>query len=241
MFQMTDRNSDILQKSDAKTATVALPPMRQSLPRLLLRIAVVVLAVFAVHLLLEWIMMKTDGSEGNLMIGLLALVLLAYALLIAVPFVPGVEIGISLMILRGAEVAPFVYLATVIGLLIAFAAGRFLPYDSLHRTFADLRMARVCALLEEIKPLSRARRLALLRQKLPAWASKLTVDGRYLVLALLINLPGNSLIGGGGGISLLAGLSRLFGFPATLLTFAIAVAPVPLGVWLFGLDILGSD
>ncbi|MGB3315212.1 MAG: hypothetical protein WBB85_12430, partial [Albidovulum sp.] len=56
----------------------------------------------------------------------------------------------------------------------------------------------------------------------------------YVLLALLINLPGNSLLGGGGGILLLAGMSRLFSPLATLATVAIAVAPVPILVYLMG-------
>jgi hypothetical protein len=47
-----------------------------------------------------------------------------------------------------------------------------------------------------------------------------------------LNLPGNTLLGGGGGIALMAGLSGLYPMPAYLTTVAIAVAPVPLLVGL---------
>jgi hypothetical protein len=50
---------------------------------------------------------------------------------------------------------------------------------------------------------------------------------RYLALMVLLNVPGNSLIGGGGGIAFAAGLSRLFPFPLFLATVMVAVAPVP--------------
>jgi hypothetical protein len=43
----------------------------------------------------------------------------------------------------------------------------------------------------------------------------------------LINMPGNSLIGGGGGIAMAAGYSRAFSYPAFLACAAVAVAPVP--------------
>jgi hypothetical protein len=43
-------------------------------------------------------------------------------------------------------------------------------------------------------------------------------------------------IGGGGGISLLAGMSRLFRFSGFALTLAVAVAPVPLFIVLYGTD-----
>ncbi|NNL35816.1 MAG: hypothetical protein HKP35_08360 [Silicimonas sp.] len=51
---------------------------------------------------------------------------------------------------------------------------------------------------------------------------------RYLALAIAINVPGNSLVGGGGGLAFVAGASGLFSFPAFLLTIMLAVAPVPL-------------
>jgi len=46
-------------------------------------------------------------------------------------------------------------------------------------------------------------------------------------LILTLNIPGNSLVGGGGGIAFIAGLSGLFSYPAYLATILIAVAPVP--------------
>lgn len=51
---------------------------------------------------------------------------------------------------------------------------------------------------------------------------------RYLVLALLFNFPGNAIIGDGGGIGLIAGMSRLFPFPKYLLLVCVAITPVPL-------------
>ena len=61
---------------------------------------------------------------------------------------------------------------------------------------------------------------------------------RYLAVAVALSIPGNSVIGGGGGISLVAGMSRLFGFSRFVLTLAVAVAPVPLLIVIFGTDML---
>lgn len=36
---------------------------------------------------------------------------------------------------------------------------------------------------------------------------------RYVALAVLLNIPGNVVIGGGGGIAFAAGMTRLFSFP----------------------------
>jgi hypothetical protein len=49
---------------------------------------------------------------------------------------------------------------------------------------------------------------------------------------VLLNLPGNALLGGGGGIGLIIGMSRLIPFHKYLLLIAVAVAPVPLGLYL---------
>jgi hypothetical protein len=80
--------------------------------------------------------------------------------------------------------------------------------------------------------------LQFLQDAAPRWVGKWVIGHRYILLAILINLPGNSFVGGGGGILLIAGLSRLFSYPAVLLTLVVATAPVPLAVWMFGTDVL---
>ena len=165
---------------------------------------------------------------------MIVLLLCLYALLIAIPFVPGVEIGLSLLAIDGARIAPFVYLATVLGLMIAFTAGYRLRNAWLAQRLEGLRLRRAAALLRDTADLTPEGRLDRLRARLPGWAAPIAGRFRYLGLALLINLPGSSLLGGGGGICMLAGISRMFRPSAILLTIALAVAPVPLVVWWMG-------
>jgi len=207
--------------------------------RTLWRVLLIVLAVYAVHLLLNWVgaAAKDPGAAGGWRLGVLALMLLAYALLMAIPFVPGIEIGLMLLALEGARAAPFVYAATVVGLTTAYLAGEWLPYARLHRLLADFRLRRACRLLERLAPLGREQRLALLQERLPRWCAPCLTRFRYLLIALAVNMPGNAVLGGGGGILLLAGLSRLFHPVAVAATLALAVAPVPLLVWGFDFDI----
>ena len=221
------------------TEDIKLPPIWLGALRLALRIALILAAVYGIHLLMDWATARAEAvGSDNLMIGVLATLLLAYALLIAVPFMPGIEIGVGLLIMKGAAIAPLVYSATVLGLLLAFFAGRVLPHKWLHDLLADLRLKRACRLVDRLAPLNGAARLRFLTARVPNWLKPLVGPWRYLVLAVLINLPGNSVIGGGGGIALTAGFTRLFRPGWTALTFALAVAPVPLMVWLWGTNIL---
>jgi hypothetical protein len=204
--------------------------------RLVSRLAALVLLVWLAHWLIGWTMAETEAlkAEKMPMISVLLLLLLAYAVLIALPFVPGVELGITLLMVEGAWIAPFIWLATLLGLTMAFMAGCLLPYAILRRGLADLRLMRASEMIGDLQPLGREARLKFLRDKLPGWMSPLTDRHRYLLLAILINMPGNAVLGGGGGILLLSGFSRLFATGATVLTIAVAVAPVPLLVYAFG-------
>ncbi len=219
-------------------------PLGRSLFKSGFRLAIIVGIAFGAHFLIQWIETRTaalpDGTQNAVLGGLLVVVVVAYAALMALPFVPGIEIGVSLMMIRGPEVAPVVYLATVTGLTTAYLAGRFMSYDWLYRVFMDLRLRRACAFLERSKDLDRDERLNFLRSRLPSWLGGIALNFRYVTLALLLNLPGNAIIGGGGGICLMAGLSRLFAPWIMVLTIALAVSPVPILVWVLGIEILGS-
>jgi len=178
-------------------------------------------------------------SKSDFMLNLtLVLLWLAYVLLLALPFVPSMEIGVSLLITHGAVAAPFVYLGTLSGLMLAYGAGVLLAGTMSCRFLLVFGLSRACAFIEENKRLSRDQRLARMHAALPDWAGRWLLGNRALVLAGLLNLPGNSLIGGGGGIALVAGMSRMFTTLQYFLTIALATAPVPLMVWFFGGGVL---
>jgi hypothetical protein len=172
------------------------------------------------------------------MTGMLVLTLLFYATLIAIPFVPGVEIGLFLLIAFGAPVAPYVYLATLSGLTASFLVGRYLPISSMCRLLGGVGLKSACAFMQRIETLGQRERLLLVQEWLPAWIGPGLVRYRYIAVAVGLNVPGNALVGGGGGIVLLAGLSRTFSPTVTILTIAAAVSPVALAVYIFGAGIL---
>lgn len=163
-----------------------------------------------------------------------------YAALLAVPFVPGAEIGIALMVMLGPPIALLVYLCTVAGLSLGFVAGRIIPFSALARFAMDIRFERTSKLLREIEPMDKKERLGFLVSKAPKRLLPLLLRHRYLALAVALNIPGNYLIGGGGGIALFAGVSRLYSVTGFLVTILIAVAPVPIAVVVFGAEFLAG-
>ncbi len=191
----------------------------------------------------EWLTSKlkmeiTDENRG-LIFGMTAAAIVLYALLIAVPFVPGVEIGLGLMMMFGASMALPVYISTVCGLSLGFATGRLVPERIICGCFDFLGLTRISAALKDMMQKPVKDRMAMLTARAPDRIVPFLLRNRYLAVAVAINIPGNTVIGGGGGIAFMAGASRLFRFPLTFLAIAIGVSPVPALVLALGSDFLG--
>ncbi len=169
----------------------------------------------------------------------LALMWLAYVVLLAIPFVPSMEIGVSLLVAHGSAAAPFVYLGTLCGLMLAYGVGILLAGPLSGRFLSAFGLVRAGDLVDEIRQLSHEKRLERMQRALPTWLGRWIYRYRLLVLAALLNLPGNGVIGGGGGIALMAGMSRMFSPLQFFLTIALATAPVPILVWFSGAGVLG--
>lgn len=214
------------------------PSWREALPRLAVKLAVLVGIVLLAHLLIGLALSWTQSLPAHVQAPMhrlvLAAIFLCYALLIAVPFVPGIEIAIALLMLRGPEFALPIYVSTLAGLTLAYYAGRLIPIRSLRHLFLDLHLTRAARLVTRLDPLAPEDRVALLSDALPHRLGQFAVRNRYLGLALLINLPGSGLIGGGGGICVMAGASRLFTPRLTLVTLTLAILPFPLFMWVAG-------
>jgi hypothetical protein len=150
-----------------------------------------------------------------------------YVILLSLPFVPGVELGVLLMCVFGKEGIVFVYFATIAGLSLAFFIGRLLPKEWIQSRLQKHKFSQPCqdptdeidAMLDH---LSRNRKHS--QKRFGSFLSKY----RYLMIGIMLNVPGNYLIGGGGGISLACGISRRISWKWFLLTVVLAVSPVPL-------------
>ena len=162
-----------------------------------------------------------------------AVALVAFVAASAIPFVPGLEIGLGLIVIFGASMAALVYGCLVVALVVSFLVGRFVAAARVAAAFDHFGLDKARDLVLQLSPLDAQQRLDFMTARLPnKWAAKF-VRYRYAALIVLFNLPGNSVIGGGGGIAFTAGLSGMFSFPAFLLSLAVAAVPVPLLV-IFG-------
>lgn len=208
------------------------PTMRRMAVRVALLVAVVAAALYMSH----WAMRAQAALPpgGPLLAWPVILLLGVYVLLLGIPFVPGIEIGLAVLAVHGAAAAPFVYGATVLGLLLAYGVGSLVPERHMVRFLDDLGRPASAAALQRWCTMPSGARLQALASRLPRWIGARVGTLRYLALACLFNLPGNVVLGGGGGIALLAGLSRLYAPLPMTVTVALAVAPVPLAIWIWG-------
>jgi hypothetical protein len=183
----------------------------------------------------------TDGlgltpSDGALIVndGKVWFGILIYTLLLALPFVPGIEISVGMLATFGAAIAIQLYVATVAAFVLAYVIGRMVPSRLLSEFFRLIGLTSAEDLMKRLAPLSRKERLAMLVDHAPRRFIPHLVRYRYIALVLAFNLPGNAVVGGGGGIALLAGLSGMFSFPHYLFATSIAALPVPLAALLVG-------
>ena len=208
----------------------------------LLKITALLLLIIVANIVAAWVTdslkLEIRPSNEDLVHRMIMVSASLYATLIAIPFVPGVEVGLALIAMLGPAIALLVYVATVAGLTTSFLVGRAVSSGWLIPLLHDLNFHRARQLLGTIEPLSGDERIAFLVATAPHRVVPFLLRHRYLALAIALNLPGNFLLGGGGGIALLAGVSRLYTVPGFLTTVACAVAPVPLAVLIFGTEIL---
>lgn len=186
--------------------------------------------------------MGLDDARNTLLamhdaVGPLALlsITLVYALALAMPFVPGVELGLLIMLVFGPTGALVAYAATIGGLSLAHALGRLLPERMVVRMLErfGISAGQDGALSQMQRVVGQSRLGRIVPGRLGAWV----LEHRYVFLAVSLNFPGNSVVGGGGGLALLCGLTKRFDWRAFLATVAIATSPVPILVLAGWLDL----
>ncbi|MDX1431752.1 MAG: hypothetical protein R3286_04820 [Gammaproteobacteria bacterium] len=213
----------------------------QTLLKVTAVVALIVAANFLAHGISSALHMEIRPSNEQLVHKTIMVAAVLYSVLLAIPFVPGVEIGLAIIGMFGPKIVFLVYLCTLAGLAISFAFGRLVSQRSLIAFLDELKLHRTCAVLREIEPLGIQDRLAYLVRHAPSSLAPVLLRHRHLTLAVALNLPGNFLIGGGGGIALIAGISRLYSVAGFIATIALATAPVPLVILALGPQVLAAQ
>jgi len=215
--------------------------MRQSrwLVAGLVYIGLVVGGVLAGHWLTELVEMDLRPSTEPRVHAMLMFATAVYVLAAAIPFVPGAEVGAVMMMAFGVRIAVLVYAAMVVALLVSFLAGRFVPASALAGVFGFLGLQRARWLVEHMDTLAPEERLPFLMARAPSRIVPTLLGHRYAAIVVILNIPGNTIVGGGGGIALLAGMSRLFAPLYFAVAVSVAVAPIPALVLLTGYQPMG--
>lgn len=159
--------------------------------------------------------------------------LVLFVVMAAIPFVPGAEIGFALLLMFGGQASGIVYAGMVGALLLSFTVARFVPLSLLSQLTASLRLAGAARFFDLLASMPAEERSRFISDRLDGQFSSTLLKNRYLALAILLNVPGNSLLGGAGGLAFMAGISGLYRFWPYLLSVLIAVAPIPLIFYFF--------
>jgi len=200
--------------------------------RLAVKIALFLAALLFLNYVIGWlakfIAFQMWPEHADMAAFLLFATVVSYTLLLAIPFLPGIEVGLTLMAMLGAKGIVLVYACTVLALSLSFLFGRLLPPRHLARALGWFHLTRAREMIDVLGPLGPEERLRFLTRSAPSRIVPFLLRHRYLIIGFLFNVPGNALIGGGGGIGLIAGMSRLFPFPKYLLLVCLAITPGPI-------------
>lgn len=212
-----------------------LPLKKKRLIRIVIVLAIIILLNVAGTWIGHQINFQLFPRHESMLQGMLLIALLLYILLMATPFMPGIELGLAVMFVLGSKSALLIYLCTLIALSISYIIGRYFPLDIVRRFLTWLYLEKASELVSQLEPLDQQKRLEFLNRKTPTKIAPFLLKHRFVTLAVVLNLPGNALIGGGGGIGLVVGMSQLISFYKYFLVMAVAILPVPLCIYLQGL------
>ena len=213
--------------TEARQTPAETPRIRRFF-KISLIIGFLVLLNYGGSLVVEQINFQLWPEHEHLMITVLWFAIVVYVLWMALPFVPGIELGLALMVMLGTRGIVLVYLCTLLSLSLSFTIGRLIPLNGFARFLGWLHLYKAQDLVLQLEPLNSEEKLNFLLRTAPSKVIPFLLKHRYLTIAIALNLPGNALIGGGGGIGLITGMSRLYPFPKYILLVSLAITPLPI-------------
>lgn len=108
--------------------------------RLAILVAVLLLATLGAHHIRDALDLQIRPDNEQQVHRAIMLGSVANFALLALPFIPGAEIGLAMLAAFGPGIAPLIYVTTVASMLLAYTVGRFLPIGALERLLSRLRM-----------------------------------------------------------------------------------------------------
>ena len=214
-------------------------PGKQRWPRLVILLFIYGGLLAAGHWGSQWLIglvgVDLKPEDGSYARHVVTAGIVIYTALMAIPFVPGMEISLALLAAFGHQVAIYIYASTVTALMISYLIGRLVPVRTIAAFFRFIGLNSAESFTLGLEPLNAAQRLEILIAKAPKRIVPTLLKHRYIAIAVALNVPGNALIGGGGGIALLAGISGLFTLPRYFAIVSLAVLPIPLAIMLAGI------
>ena len=213
--------------SEADQASTATPKFK-ILVKISLVVGFLLLINFGGSLVVERINFQLWPEHEHLIVTVVWLSIAIYVIWMAMPFVPGIELGLALMVMLGSKGVVLVYTCTLLSLSLSFAIGRLIPLKAFARFLGWLHLRKARDMAIQLEPMSSEQKLDFLLGAAPSRVVPFLLKHRYFMIAIILNLPGNALIGGGGGIGMIAGMSRLYPFPKYLLLISLAITPLPL-------------
>lgn len=183
--------------------------------------------------------LRLDAQSASTLplIWLLIPVFVIYFVTSGLPFVPSSEIGFGLLIIFGGEMAPLIVLVSSAGLITSFLVGKFVPKQKLANLLVWFGLEKAPRFLLRLQGMSSQQKLDQMMQGVSKKWSIVLLRYRYLGVIALLNIPGNAVIGGGGGIAFMAGVTGVFSVKGFATSAIIGVMPYPLFffvAWLLG-------
>ena len=213
--------------SEARQTPAETPKIRRFF-KISLIIGFLLLLNYGGSLVVEQINFQLWPEHEQVMITVLWLAIVVYVLWMAIPFVPGIELGLALMVMLGTKGVVLVYLCTLLSLSLSFTIGRLIPLNGFAKVLGWMHLHKAKDLVLQLEPLNSEEKLNFLLRSAPSKVIPFLLKHRYLMIVIALNLPGNALIGGGGGIGLITGMSRLYPFPKYILLVSLAITPLPI-------------
>ncbi len=162
-----------------------------------------------------------------------------YTICMILPFMPAIELGLILLAMLDIQGVLWLYLITVIALTISYGIGQSIPVRILKKAFEYLHCHKAGNLLCDNGECNETEQIDRFIAHAPKQFVPFLLRHRYCILGISINTPGNMIIGGAGGIAMMTGMSRAFGFEQFVLSVFIAVSPLPILAILSKLMIVG--